>query len=416
MKKLISILVIFIAITSQAQTLTIEACQDSALHNYPLIQQYGLIEKTKELTLSNANKNYLPQLDITLIGGIIEGMPSFSLPGAESSASTEVNLISMVQLNQVLWDGGMTKASKDIIEAGSEIEKADLEVNLYQLKERVNNLYFGILLIDEQITQLDLLKETLLLNQKKIQNAIENGTAFKSDADELKVELINIEQKKAELQYNKEAYIAVLSIITGEKITNKTNFIRPDFSSSLEDISINRPEMMKFKNQQSLIESQAKLNKATLIPKFGLMGFGVFITPGVDFGTSELTNIFVAGLSLWWQLGPLYKNANNKKLTEISLQRIQNQEETFLFNTKMELSQTNAEMEKYRKLLEMDREILLLKSSIKDAYIVKYDNGVVTMTDVLQRINDESAAKQMMIMHEIQYLMKAYQYLNKSGN
>ncbi len=416
MKKLISILVIFIAITSQAQTLTIEACQDSALHNYPLIQQYGLIEKTKELTLSNANKNYLPQFDITLIGGIIEGMPSFSLPGAESSASTEVNLISMVQLNQVLWDGGMTTASKGIIEAGSEIEKADLEVNLYQLKERVNNLYFGILLIDEQITQLDLLKETLLLNQKKIQNAIENGTAFKSDADELKVELINIEQKKAELQYNKEAYIAVLSIMTGEKITNETNFIRPDFSSSLEDISINRPEMMKFKNQQSLIESQAKLNKATLIPKFGLMGFGVFITPGVDFGTSELTNIFVAGLSLSWQLGPLYKNANNKKLTEISLQRIQNQEETFLFNTKLELSQTNAEMEKYRKLLEMDREILLLKSSIKDAYMVKYDNGVATMTDVLQRINDESAAKQMMIMHEIQYLMKAYQYLNKSGN
>lgn len=416
MKKLISILAIFIAITSQAQTLTIEACQDSALHNYPLIQQYGLIEKTKELTLSNANKNYLPQLDITLIGGIIEGMPSFSLPGAESSASTEVNLISMVQLNQVLWDGGMTKASKGIIEAGSEIEKADLEVNLYQLKERVNNLYFGILLIDEQITQLDLLKETLLLNQKRIQNAIENGTAFKSDADELKVELINIEQKKAELLYNKEAYIAVLSIMTGEKITLETNFIRPDFSSSLEEISINRPEMMKFKNQQSLVESQAKLNKATLIPKFGLMGFGVFITPGVDFGTSELTNIFVAGLSLSWQLGPLYKNANNKKLTEISLQRIQNQEETFLFNTKLELSQTNTEMEKYRKLLEMDREILLLKSSIKDAYMVKYDNGVATMTDVLQRINDESAAKQMMIMHEIQYLMKAYQYLNKSGN
>jgi outer membrane protein TolC len=416
MKKLISILAIFIAITSQAQTLTIEACQDSALHNYPLIQQYGLIEKTKELTLSNANKNYLPQLDITLIGGIIEGMPSFSLPGAESSASTEVNLISMVQLNQVLWDGGMTKASKGIIEAGSEIEKADLEVNLYQLKERVNNLYFGILLIDEQITQLDLLKETLLLNQKRIQNAIENGTAFKSDADELKVELINIEQKKAELLYNKEAYIAVLSIMTGEKITLETNFIRPDFSSSLEEISINRPEMMKFKNQQSLVESQAKLNKATLIPKFGLVGFGVFITPGVDFGTSELTNIFVAGLSLSWQLGPFYKNANNKKLTEISLQRIQNQEETFLFNTKLELSQTNTEMEKYRKLLEMDREILLLKSSIKDAYMLKYDNGVATMTDVLQRINDESAAKQMMIMHEIQYLMKAYQYLNKSGN
>jgi outer membrane protein TolC len=416
MKKILFAFAVFMAFHSQAQTLTIEACQDSALKNYPLIHQFGLIEKTKELTLSNANKNYLPQLDVTLIGGIIEGMPSFALPGAESSASTEVNLISMIQLNQVLWDGGMTKASKGIIEANSEIEKADLEVNLYQLKDRVNNLYFGILLIDEQMAQVDLLKETLLLNQKRIQNAIENGTAFKSDADELKVELINIDQKKAELQYNKEAYMAVLSAMTGERITEETNFVRPVFSSSLEDISINRPEMIKFKNQQTLIESQAKLNKATLIPKFGLMGFGVFITPGVDFGTSELTNIFVAGLSLSWQLGPLYKNANNKKLTEISLQRIQNQEETFLFNTRLELSQTDKELEKYRKLLEMDREILLLKSSIKDAYLVKYNNGVATMKDVLQRINDEGTAKQMMIMHEIQYLMKAYQYLNKSGN
>ncbi|MCB2207390.1 MAG: TolC family protein [Bacteroidetes bacterium] len=416
MKKIMFAFAVFMAFHSQAQTLTIEACQDSALKNYPLIQQFGLIEKTKELTLSNANKNYLPQLDVTLIGGIIEGMPSFALPGAESSASTEVNLISMIQLNQVLWDGGMTKASKGIIEANSEIEKADLEVNLYQLKDRVNNLYFGILLINEQMAQLDLLEETLMLNQKRIQNAIENGTAFKSDADELKVELINIDQKKAELLYNKEAYLAVLSAMTGEKITRETNFVRPDFSSTLEDISINRPEMIKFKNQQSLIESQAKLNKATLIPKFGLMGFGVFITPGVDFGTSELTNIFVAGLSLSWQLGPLYKNANNKKITEISMQRIQNQEETFLFNTHLELNQTDKELEKYHKLLEMDREILLLKSSIKDAYLVKYDNGVATMTDVLQRINDESVAKQMMIMHEIQYLMKAYQYLNKSGN
>jgi len=416
MKKILFAFAVFMAFHSQAQTLTIEACQDSALKNYPLIHQFGLIEKTKELTLSNANKNYLPQLDVTLIGGIIEGMPSFALPGAESSASTEVNLISMVQLNQVLWDGGMTKASKGIIEAGTEIEKADLEVNLYQLKERINNLYFGVLLIDEQIAQLDLLQETLILNQKRIQNAIKNGTAYKSDEDELKVELINTAQKKAELEYNKYAYIRVLSTMIGEEIKTDAIFTRPEFSTSLNELSVNRPEMMKFNSQRSLIESQAKLNKATLIPKFGLMGFGVFITPGVDFGTSELTSIFVGGLSLSWQLGPLYKNANNKKLTEISLQRIQNQEETFLFNTGLELQQTNMELEKYRKLLEHDRQLLALKSSIKEAYMVKYENGIATMTDVLQRINDESVAKQTMIMHEIQYLMKAYQYLNKSGN
>lgn len=416
MKKTLFILSVFISLHSSSQILTIEACQDSTLKNYPLIQQFDLIEKSKELTLSNANKNYLPQLDITLIGGVIEGMPSFSLPGSESSSSTEVNLISMLQLNQVLWDGGMTKASKGIIEASAEVEKADMKVNIYQLRERVNNLYFGILLIDEQIVQLDLLKESLLLNLKRIQSAIENGTAFKTDADELRVEIINMEQKKAELEYNKFAYVKVLSVLTGENISEETTFERPVFSKSAEGLNINRPEMMKFKNQRSLVNAQAKLNKATLFPKFGLMGFGVFITPGVDFGTSELTNIFIGGLSLSWQLLPLYKNKNNKKLVEISLQRIQNREETFLFNTRLELSQTDMELEKYRKLLEQDQELMALKSSIKDAYMSKYDNGVATMTDVIRRINDENATRQTMIMHEIQYLMKAYQYLNKSGN
>jgi len=147
-----------------------------------------------------------------------------------------------------------------------------------------------------------------------------------------------------------------------------------------------------------------------------LMGFGVFITPGVDFGTSNLTNLFIAGLSLSWNLGPVYKNGNNKKLSQINLQRIQNQEETFLFNTNLELSQTEKELHKYRKLIEQDRELLELKNSIKEAYIVKYDNGIATMSEMLDRINDENLANQNMILHEIQYLMKTYQYLNKSGN
>jgi outer membrane protein TolC len=416
MKNSLYILTIIFTIQLQSQTLTIEACQDSALKNYPLIQQYNLIEKTKEFTLSNANKAWLPQLDITLIGGVVEGIPSFTPPGTEAESSWETQLITMGQLNQMIWDGGMTKAGKEIIKANSAIEKAELEVNLYQLKNRVNNLYFGILLIDEQMKQLDLLKESLLLNLKKIKTAIENGTAFKSDADELKVELINIEQKKAELDYNKEAYLVVLSAMIGQEISDETIFIRPDCSNAIEELNVHRPELVKFNQQRSLIDAKTKMNRATLIPKIGLMGFGVFLTPGVDFGTSTLDNIFVAGLSLSWQLGPLYKNANNKKLNEIGLQRIQNQEETFLFNTKLELNQTDRELEKYNKLLEHDNELLTLKSSIKDAYMVKYDNGVATMTDVIHRINDESAARQTLIMHEIQYLMKLYQYLFQSGN
>lgn len=412
-----SLILVFLITSNAVQAqLTLDSCQVKARNNYPLVQQYDLIEQSKDLTLSNANKAYLPSLDVNLIGGIVDGLPSFAPPGSEAESGSNANLISVLQVNQLIWDGGMTKANKTMINANSEIEKADLDVNLYTLKERVNNLYFGILLIDEQIAQLDLLIESLERNKKRIEIAVENGTAFKSDIDELQVERINVNQRKVELHHTRNAYVQVLSAMIGEEIPESEQLERPIFSVAIDSLTNHRPELSKFENQRQLIEAQAKMNKATLMPKVGLLGFGVFLTPGVDFGASTLTDVVVAGLSVSWSLSPLYKNGNNKKKTEINLQRIQNQEETFLFNTNLELTQRQLELEKYATLLEDDNELILLKSRIKDAYTVKYDNGVSTMSDLLDKIMDENVAKQNRIMHEIQYLMTAYQYLTKSGN
>lgn len=395
--------------------ITLEECHNKARENFPLIRQYELIEQSKEYTLSNAQKSFLPQLDVTIIGGIIEGMPSLGPSGTESS-STNFNMISILQLNQVLWDGGMTKASKGIIEASSEIEKADLDVSLYKLEDRVNNMFFGILLIEEQIQQLEILKTTLNRNLKRVEIAVENGTAFKSDIDEIRVEVINTDQRMEELSYNRAAYINVLAAMIGEPIEAGIKFSRPEISDSYKNMDVNRPELTLFQNQEYLIEAQGMIDKAMLNPKIGITGFGTFIQPGVDFGSSTLNNILVAGLSVNWSLGGVYKNSNNKKLNELRLQKVNVQRETFLFNTNLELTQTETELEKYLKLIEQDKEMVTLKSRIKDAYDVKCENGVSTMSALLDRTNDESVAKQKLVVHEIQYLMKVYQYLNKSGN
>jgi len=395
---------------------TLEECQTKARENFPLIKQYELIEKSKEYTLSNSNKAYLPQLDVTIIGGVISGLPSFSPPGTESSSSVDLNAITILQLNQTIWDGGITKAKKDITEASSEMEKADLEVSLYFLEERINNLFFGILLIDEQVKQMEILKSTMLRNMKRVEIAVENGTAYKSDIDEIKVEVINIDQKMEELTSNRNAYVNVLAAMIGQSIDKNATFSKPQVDEDFIALENNRPELRLFQNQENLIEAQSAIDKSMLYPKIGLLGFGTFIQPGVDFGASTLNNIFVGGLSINWSLGALYKNGNNKKLTDINLQKVAVQRETFLFNNHLELTQTQLELEKYKTLLVQDKEILVLKSSIKKAYDVKYENGISTMSELLDRTNDESVAQQNLIVHEIQYLMKAYQYLNKSGN
>jgi outer membrane protein TolC len=358
----------------------------------------------------------LPQLDVTIIGGAISGLPSFSPAGTESSSSVDLNVISILQINQTIWDGGITKAKKEVIEANSEMEKARLAVSLYALQDRVNNLYFAVLLIDEQIEQLEILTTTLFRNKKRIEIAVENGTAYKSDIDEIQVEIINTAQKSDELRANRKAYIHVLSAMVGEPISESTKLIKPEVDDDLLVLENQRPELELFQQQENLIAAQSKIDKSMLYPKIGLLGFGTFIQPGVDFGPSRLNNIFVGGLSLNWSIGGLYTHGNNKNITDMKHGEVQTQRETFLFNNNLELTQTQIELQKYKALLDQDREILKLKSSIKNAYEVKYENGISTMSELLDKTNEESLAKQHLIVHEIQYLMKAYQYLNKSGN
>lgn len=410
------IVTLFVQIKTFAQV-HLDSCQAQALRNYPLINQYDLIAQSREFSLSNAGKSYLPQLDVTLIGGIIEGLPTITLPNQpEPAEGTEFHFITTLQLNQVIWDGGITKARKTIIEASSEIERAELEVSLYALEDRVNNLFFSILLINEQIAQLEILRSTLERNQKRVEVAVANGTAFKSDIDELKVEIINVNQRVDELIYNRVAYLQILSAMTGTNINPQEEFVRPELIKDYPNGEINRPELKLLNNRLTLLQAQNQIQKATLYPKIGIMGFASFVRPGVDFGTSQIENILVGGLSLNWSIGELYKNSNNKKLTEVNLSKVNLQRETFLFNTNLSLLQVGNELQKYESLITQDKEVLALKSSIRQSYDTKYENGVSTMSELLDKVNDESLARQQLVIHELQHLMKLYEYQNMSGN
>lgn len=395
--------------------LSIDSCQAKARRNYPIIQQFSLIDQTTEFTVSNANKAFLPQLSFNIIGGVVDGFPSFETPGTDGSSSS-LQLISVVQLNQAIWDGGFTKSNKEVIKANSEIEKAEVEVALYQIRERVDNLFFGMLLIEAQLEQQSIYLKNLERNAKRIEVAVENGTAYKSDLDEMKVELLNSEERILELEYNNKAYAEVLAIMIGEPLAKTQTLIRPEMSFVDLENSINRPELSMFASQKAMLDAKAGLNRSSLYPRVGVLGFGTFLNPGINFGASDINRILVAGLSVSWDVSGLYKNGNNKKIEEISLMRIQNQEETFLFNTNLQIDQTQMELQKYQHLIEKSTEVLEIKMRIKKAYEVKYENGISTMTELLDKINEENLASQKLILQEIQYLQKVYQYKYKSGN
>jgi len=421
MKKIASIIcatfLLFSGNVFSQKALTIDECQQKARDNYPQIKQFGLIEQSKEYTISNLSKNYLPQLSLngqaTYQSDVVH-VP-ISIPGMDIPTMDKDQYKATIDLSQTIWDGGSTNSQKKIARAGNEVEKQSIEVDLYSIQSRVNQLFFGILTLDEQLKQVEILNKDFT-NSYNVANALFlNGTATSSDVDVVRVELLNLDQKKTELKSLKKAYSEMLSALINEKIQEQTVLEKP--AEILIDplSSISRPEMMLFDKQRELYDAQESLIIAKNMPKFSLFAQGGYGKPGLNMLSDKFDFFALGGLRLSWNFGNLYTKNNEKKLIDINKSRVKTQEETFTFNTNLQLSQIYNEVQKALELMKKDDEIIFLRNRVKTASKSKYENGVYTINDLIRDINAESQSKQAKVLHEIQYLMSLYDYRTMRG-
>lgn len=415
--KKLSVLV-FILDVSMAygqSALTIDESIRLAKANFPLIRQYELLEKSTEFTIANANKAYLPQFSITGIGGyIINGLPTVSVPGT-SSKEEKTQLIALAQVNQTIWDGGATKTSREIAKAGAEVEKANIDVQVHAIEERVNQIFFGALLVDEQIKLLGLSKENLELNLDRLKLSNANGIAYRVDVDEVEAEKLRVEQREIEYRFTRAAYIDMLSHLIGKPLAQDVLLQRPVVSDPFDGAN-NRPELNLFASQTKLVEAQSSMHQVGVMPKVGLLGAGVWITPGAQFAASSITSLAIAGISVSWNTSGLYRNKNSKQLDQVRISRISNERDAFVFSNTLELKQLSAEVAKQRAILEHDTRIVELKTRIHKSLQLKFDNGMCTASDLIHALNNEQEAKSNQRLHEIQLLKGAYAYKTSNGN
>ena len=415
---LVILLSIICQLSSMAQ-LTVEVCQEKAKANYPLVKQYGLIEQTAQYNISNANKGYLPQLTLSAKGTYQSQVtklpitiPNVTIPGLSKDQYQAV-----VEANQVIWDGGAISAQKKITNANTEVEKQKLEVDLYTLNERVNQLYFGILLINEQLRQNDILQNELQTNYNRVASYKQNGVANQSDLDALKVEQINTQQRETELKSTQKSYFIMLSALTGLTIDAKTELIKPEINLAILNATTNhRPEIGLFDAQNKLLESQKELLNAGNRPKIGAFVQGGYGKPGLNMLTNAFSDFYMGGIRLSWNLSGFYTQKNNLNKIEISKKVMDVQKETFLFNADLKTKQQQTEIEKLQSTLSNDDEIIRLRGNIKKSATAKVDNGTLSITDLIREINAEDQAKQLKSLHEIQLIMNVYQLKNNINN
>lgn len=398
----------------QAQIITLNEVQKMAEANYPAMARYDIIEKTKAFSLANANKAYLPQgiltsqatwqSDVTQIElDIPDGMPPLEIPVPDQDQYRIV-----AEVNQLIWDDGNVSAQKKSLEANSELEKKQLDTEVYALRERVNNLYFGILLMKESLQQQLILEKELQRNYDNVQTYQLHGLANETDLSTIKVEILKAKQKRIQLEATLDAYLRMLSVVTGQTLTKEMVFVKPNPETEMISPIINRPELQVFTAQEEVIDTQSALLKAKNRPTLSAFAQGGYGKPGLNMFDTEFSPYFLGGVRLSWNFGNLYRYNNDKKKINLQKKTLDSQRKTFLYNLRMQIPQLQTEVEKFQKTMQDDDEIIRHQTLIREAAEVKVENGTMTVSDLMKEINSEEAAKQAKTLHEIQFLMSIY--------
>ena len=406
--KILKYFFLLLFFSGNAQILTLEECYTLAKQNYPLIKRNDLIEKTKDYTIQNAAKGWLPQIQIVAqatyqndVTQIPIKIPNFTV---DPVSKDQYKVFADIQQN--IYDAGMVSNQKKMAAINSEIESQKTEIETDQLKLRINQIYFGILQTNDLLEQTELTRSDLTNGLKKAEAQLENGIIFRSNVDILKAQLITIEQKQIELRSMKKSFLQTLSAFIQKKLDENTPLEKPQ-KILIQDEN-KRAELKLFDLQKIGLEQQKSTINTKNLPKLGAFFQGGYGKPGFNMLKNEFDLFYIGGLRLNIPISGLYTKKNDLAIIETQQQEIEVQKENFLFNQQFQTIQNNNDLDKIQQLITQDDELIHLRESIKQATFAQLENGVITTNDYLREVNELDRAKNQKITHEIQYLLTQY--------
>lgn len=408
----------------QAQTVTLDECQRLAQENYPLIKQYDLIRQTTDYSVSNISKGWLPQIsamaqatyqsDVMTLPAPLQtmlGQQGFDVEGLRKD-QYRVG----IDLNQTVYDGGLISGQRNVARLEGEVQTAQTATDLYAIRQRVNDIYFGILLLDEKIQLNEDLQTLLRSNLDKLQSMLANGIAMQSDVNTVMAEKLKAKQQATELASSRKSLMDMLAVFIGKKITDLTmpqDVIVPTIEN-------NRPELRLFDTQIELANAQENLLNARLLPKLSVFAQGYYGYPGYDQFDAMFNHDWklngMIGVRLSWNIGALYTRKHDRAKLNTRRRMVESARETFLFNNHLLEIQQTAGIAKYRQMIMDDREIVALRSDVRRSAESRLEHGIIDTDNLLQEITRENQSRIDLSTHTILMLKESYDLKYTTNN
>ncbi|MDE6417346.1 MAG: TolC family protein [Duncaniella sp.] len=417
--RLIFILLAAAALSARAGV-TLDECLTRAEENYPAIAGYDIVSRTTAVALSDINRGWLPRVEIYAQSTLQNDIPSWPDALSDMLAAMNQNFRGLsrfqykagIDVGQTVWDGGASRAARRVERTGADVKRAQVEVEMYAVRERVENLFFGILLMERQIDQTRRSLALLEANHSQLEAMVTNGTAMAADAAMVEAQILATRQKLTEADAAMSSYRRMLSILTGMEISPSASLETPPAEMPADDTPC-RPELSLIERRMRLNDVMLGRSDAAVMPRVGFFAQAYYGYPGLNYFESmmkrDMTFNIIGGLKLSWNLDALYTRSNSRRSTALANESLRADRETFLLNTRMLSAQQRRQIDALREVMTTDSRIVELRAEVRRAAESQLTNGIIDATALLAKITDENQARLTAQYHEIQLIQQIYQ-------
>lgn len=402
--KLLFVSLIFPAQLLLAQeSVTLKQCQDWARENHPVLKQLALYQQILSLKNENNATSYLPQVNLngqatyqSQVTKIGISLPNIKIPSVDKD-QYKIYL----DFKQTIWDGGVTKAKELANNAENAGNMQQAEVELYQVRDKVNQFFFTSFLIQENLKILDKKTETLNERKAQLESAVNNGVVLSSELDRLLAELINTQQTETELKSNRETVLYALAILTGKTVDTFGNLILPA-DETVPSQPVLRPEIDLFAKQNALLDANSEILRKARNPKFFGFGQAGYGKPGLNMLSNKFDTYYLVGVGLSWNVFDWKNTSRQQQMLKLQQEIVQTKEQAFLQGIDLATDQKNKQISRLNELMKSDQDLISLRERITKTSASKLENGTITSADYIQDLNAEVTARLALQTHKIQ--------------
>jgi outer membrane protein TolC len=400
------------------ESVTLELCRERAQENYPLSKQNEFLPASHDLKIKNLNKNFFPQMSINGQAHYQSDVTKtpVNVPGISIPVVSKDQYKLYLDVSQTIYDGWSTNRQKALEDVNLKIDMQNICIDLFKLKERVNQIYFSILLLKEKAIILELYRATLSSKLGDVESGVRNGILLTSNLYILQAELIKADQALTENRISLGASLSMMNEFTGLSLKESTDFVIPEITVDLGRFTNNRPEFLLFSLQQEKISASKKLTGSTLLPRLSAFGQAGYGRPGFDMLKDEFDDFYMIGARVNWKFLDWNRTRRDRGVLDLQNHIILSNRETYDMNVKIDLENKTAEIRKAEELISRDKELIVLREKISKAVSSQLDNGVITLSQYLTEINAETGAKIDLEMHKIQLIKAKVDYQAALGN